>query len=173
AWNRDDRPVEPDRETKSIGAEETFPKDVYDAETLRAEARRLAERVGDRLRQHGLAGRTVTIKVRYPDFRTITRSATVPEPTSTGADIARQAVELLAKAELHLGVRLLGVSVHNLMSAPAHQLTLDEAAADEGRRRAVEGVRTRFGDGALTLGAEIPVDRKICAQRSGEEPRRD
>jgi DNA polymerase-4 len=160
AWNRDQRPVEPDRETKSIGQEETFPRDVYDAEALRAEARRLAERVGNRLREHGLAGRTVTIKVRYPDFRTITRSATASEPTSAGADIARQAVELLERAELHLGVRLLGVSVHNLVSAPAHQLTLGEADVDDGVQRAVEGVRARFGDDALgivhTPGAQSP-----------------
>jgi DNA polymerase-4 len=160
AWNQDQRPVEPDRETKSIGQEETFPKDVYDVDTLRSEARRLAERVGDRLREHGLAGRTVTIKVRYPDFRTITRSATAAEPTSAGPDIARQAVELLERAELHLGVRLLGVAVHNLVSAPTHQLTLEEAEVDEGVQRAVEAVRTRFGDDALGVvhipGAQPP-----------------
>ena len=75
---RDDRPVEPDRETKSIGQEETFPRDVADREVLRREVRRMAERVGSRLREHGLAGRTVTLKVRFPDFRTITRSATAP-----------------------------------------------------------------------------------------------
>jgi DNA polymerase-4 len=166
AWNRDDRPVEPDRETKSIGQEETFPKDVYDPEFLRGEARRLAERVGNRLAEHGMAGRTVTIKVRYPDFRTITRSATVPEPTSAPADIAHQAVELLGRAELHLGVRLLGVSVHNLVAAPARQLTLEEAAVKKEVKRAAEGVRARFGEDALgivhTRGAQSP----------SEEPRR-
>ncbi|MGH8975504.1 MAG: DNA polymerase IV [Acidimicrobiia bacterium] len=155
AWGRDERPVEPDRETKSVSAEETFPRDVYDPEALRAEARRLAERVGERLVEHGLAGRTVTVKVRYPDFRTITRSATAPEPTSAGADVARAADELLARAELHLGVRLLGVSVSNLVSAPARQLTLDEAGADGGVQRAVEGVRSRFGEDALVLGTDF------------------
>jgi DNA polymerase-4 len=166
AWNRDERPVEPDRETKSIGAEETFPKDVYDPEFLRAEARRLAGRVGERLREHGLAGRTVTIKVRYPDFRTITRSATVPEPSSAGAEIARAAVDLLARAELHLGVRLLGVSVHNLVAVAAHQLTLDEASFDEGVKRAAEDVRARFGEDALGI-VHTPG-----AQSPSEEPRR-
>ncbi|MDQ3945435.1 MAG: DNA polymerase IV [Actinomycetota bacterium] len=154
AWNRDQRPVEPDRETKSIGQEETFPRDIYDPDVLRAEARRLAERVGNRLREHGVAGRTVTIKVRYPDFRTITRSATAPEPTAAAADIARQAVELLARAELHRGVRLLGVSVHNLVAAPAHQLVLGETAVGEGMQRAVDGVRARFGDASVTLGTD-------------------
>jgi DNA polymerase-4 len=159
AWGRDDRPVEPDRETKSISAEETFPRDVYDPEVLRAEARRLAGQVADRLTEHGLAGRTVTIKVRYPDFRTITRSMTGPEPTSAGADVARVAVELLARAELHLGVRLLGVGVSNLVTAPARQLTLDEAGADAGVEQALESVRARYGPGAVTLGSEEPRRR--------------
>ncbi|MGH9035933.1 MAG: Y-family DNA polymerase, partial [Acidimicrobiia bacterium] len=168
AWNRDDRPVEPDRETKSIGAEETFPKDVYDPEFLRAEAGRLAERVGSRLREHGMAGRTVTIKVRYPDFRTITRSTTVAEPTSAAADIARQAVDLLGKVEVHLGVRLLGVSVHNLVAGTARQDELFPAgpAANEGIREVAEAVRTRFGEDALGI-VHTPG-----AQPPGEEPRR-
>ncbi len=160
AWNRDERPVEPDRETKSIGAEETFPRDVYDPEVLRAEARRLAERVGQRLAEHGMAGRTVTIKVRYPDFQTITRSATTPEPTSAGTDIARQATELLTRAELGRGVRLLGVSVHNLVAAPARQLALDEVPVDDAVARAVDAVKSRFGDDAVGIvhapGAQPP-----------------
>ena len=158
AWNRDERRVEPDRETKSIGQEETFDKDVYDPEVLRAEARRLAERVGQRLAEHGLAGRTVTIKVRYPDFATITRSATGSEPTAAGADIARSAVELLARAELDRGVRLLGVAVSNLVSAPAVQLTLEGADAGEGVQRAVDEIRTRYGENALILGTDF-LDR--------------
>ncbi|MGH9041071.1 MAG: DNA polymerase IV [Acidimicrobiia bacterium] len=151
AQGRDERPVEPDRETKSISAEETFPRDVYDPDALRAEAQRLAGRVGERLRANGLAGRTVTVKVRYPDFQTITRSATTTDPTASGTDIARQAVELLARAELGRGVRLLGVSVSNLVSAPAVQLTLDEVPVDEAVERAVEAVKSRFGDGALGI----------------------
>ena len=154
AWGRDERPVEPDRETKSISAEETFPRDVYDTDMLRAEARRLAEQVAGRLAKQGLAGRTVTIKVRYPDFRTITRSLTGPEPISDGSGVARAAVELLARAELRRGVRLLGVGVSNLVVAPTRQLTLEEAGVDDGVAQAVEGVRARFGPGAVTIGEE-------------------
>ncbi len=91
AQGRDNRAVEPDRETKSIGQEETFPHDVADREALRREVFRMAERVGDRLRDHGFAGRTVTLKVRFPDFRTITRSATLPEPFSESSEIVRLA----------------------------------------------------------------------------------
>lgn len=157
AWNRDERRVEPDRETKSIGQEETFPRDVHEVEPLRQEARRMAERVGGRLRDKGLAGRTVTIKVRYHDFRTITRSATVPEPVSASLDIARLALGLLERVELGGGVRLLGVSVRNLIAAPAHQeaLPLGDTAGDdpttgsEDVQRAVDAVRARFGDDAV------------------------
>jgi DNA polymerase-4 len=157
AWNRDERRVEPDREIKSIGQEETFPRDVHALEPLRQEARRMAERVGNRLRDKGLAGRTVTLKVRYHDFRTITRSATVPEPVSASPDITRLALALLEKVDLGGGVRLLGVSVRSLTAAPAHQeaLPLDETAGEdapprsEDMQRAVDAVRARFGDDAV------------------------
>jgi DNA polymerase-4 len=162
AWNRDDRRVEPEREIKSLGHEETFPRDVHAVEPLRREVRRMAERVGHRLREKGLAGRTVTIKVRYHDFRTITRSTTVPEPLFAAGDIAGHALALLERVELGGGVRLLGVSVHNLGAAPARQetLPLGEAPPPPSRRqevqRAVDAVRSRFGDDAL--GPARPVE---------------
>jgi len=124
AHGRDDRPVEADRETKSIGQEETFPQDVVDREALRREVLRMAERVGSRLRRHGLAGRTVTLKVRFPDFRTITRSATLPEAFDGSADVAGLALGLLEKVDTATGVRLLGVTVSNLLPGAARQGTL-------------------------------------------------
>ena len=87
AWNRDARPVVPGREAKSIGNEETFPTDLTDRERLGAEIVRLADRVAQRLRAAGRAGRTVQLKVRYTGFRTITRSRTLPEPTDLAVDI--------------------------------------------------------------------------------------
>jgi DNA polymerase-4 len=153
ACGRDDRPVEPDRETKSIGQEETFPRDVADRETLAREVRRMAERVGARLRDHGLAGRTVTLKVRFPDFRTITRSATLPEPFAVSSEIARQALALLDKVDTAGGVRLLGVSVSNLTAAAAHQESLfgDEPARESSTpiQSVVDAVRARYGSEAL------------------------
>jgi DNA polymerase-4 len=130
AQGRDDRPVEPDRETKSIGQEETFPRDVADREALRRAVLRMAERVGSRLRDHGLAGRTVTLKVRFPDFRTITRSATLSEPFANSADIARLGLGLLEKVDTGGGVRLLGVTVRNLTGAPVHQESLFDESAE-------------------------------------------
>lgn len=158
ANNRDERPVEPDRELKSIGVEETFPRDVDDRDALRRELQRQAGRVGPRLRKRQLAGRTVTIKVRYADFRTITRSLTVPDPISADTDIARLATALLDKVELGSGLRLLGVSVKGLGPPPATQSTLpfedgpcprkdvDEVQA------AVDQVRARFGTDAIKDG---------------------
>jgi DNA polymerase-4 len=154
ASGRDDRPVEADRETKSIGQEETFPRDVSDREALRREAMRMAERVGSRLREHGLAGRTVTLKVRFPDFRTITRSATLPEPFSVSAEITRLALALFDKVDVSGGIRLLGVSVRNLTDAPAHQESLfgDSGGGETGAapiQSVVDAVRARFGADAL------------------------
>ena len=164
ACGQDDRPVEPDRETKSIGQEETFPRDVADKEALAQEVRRMAERVGTRLRDHGLAGRTVTLKVRFPDFRTITRSATLPEPFAVSAEIARQALGLLDKVDTAGGIRLLGVSVSNLTAGAAHQASLfgDEAASEAGGavQSVVDAVRARFGSEAVGPAAtvELPSD---------------
>jgi len=80
----DDRAVEPDQKPKSIGHEETFARDHHRLDTLRREVVRMADAVAARLRDHGLVGRTVTIKVRFHDFRTITRSITLLEAIDTG-----------------------------------------------------------------------------------------
>src|SRR5262249_43851166 len=81
AHGQDDRRVVPDREAKSISHETTFAEDIADIDVLHAWLVELAEQVGRRLRRHGLKGRTVEIKVRFADFRTITRSVTLPEPS--------------------------------------------------------------------------------------------
>lgn len=157
AQGRDDRPVEADRETKSIGQEETFPRDVADQEALRREILRMAERVGTRLREHGLAGRTVTIKVRFPDFHTITRSVTADGPFSGGAEIARLAVTLLDKVDTAGGIRLLGVTMSNLTDSAALQGSLfgEPTRPDTGVQSAVDAVRARFGSSALGTAATV------------------
>jgi len=150
AWGRDDRAVEPDRATKSIGHEETYAHDHYDAEPLRGEAVRMADAVAARLRDQGLAGRTVTIKVRFGDFQTVTRSRTVAPPVDTGPGVAGVAVELLGQIDPSPGVRLLGVSTSNLVRRPARQLTFEEAEEPwKDATRAVDEVRRRFGDEAV------------------------
>jgi DNA polymerase IV len=179
AQGRDDRPLETDRETKSIGQEETFPRDVSDQEALRREVLRMAERVGSRLREHGLAGRTVTIKVRFPDFRTITRSTTAPEPFSGSAEMVRLALALLDKVDTSGGIRLLGVTMSNLATATALQESLfgDEGlpAGDAPPRpgpkiqSAVDAVRARFGSDAVGPAALVSPGDRLRVRRQGTQ----
>ena len=114
AQGHDDRPVVPHRETKSSGSENTYPEDLIDVNVIRDEIAEMAGAAVGWLAQKMLLTRTVTIKVRYSDFTTVTRSHTAP-PTRDPALIAARAVELLDKTEAgRRPVRLLGVSVHNL-----------------------------------------------------------
>jgi DNA polymerase IV len=109
----DDRPVVPNRDVKSSGSENTYPEDLIDLDTIRAEVAEMAGQAIAWLARKQLLARTVTLKVRYGDFTTITRSHTAP-PTRDEADLAARAVRLLDKTEAGTrSVRLLGVSVHN------------------------------------------------------------
>lgn len=114
AHGRDDRPVQPNRPSKSSGSEETYVQDIESLEVVRREIDQLARGVAEWLEQKSIKGRTVTIKVRYNDFTTITRSQSTPDYTSDADQIAARAVKLLDKTEAgHRPIRLLGVSVHN------------------------------------------------------------
>jgi DNA polymerase IV len=109
----DDRPVVPNREAKSSGSENTYPEDLTDIDTIRREIAELASHAIGWLARKQLLARTVTIKVRYGDFTTITRSHTAL-PTRDEADLSARAVRLLDKTDAgQRPVRLLGVSVHN------------------------------------------------------------
>jgi DNA polymerase-4 len=169
AWARDERPVVPDRAAKSIGHEETYAHDQYEPEALRREAVRMAEAVAARLRALGQAGRTVTVKVRFADFQTITRSHTPPEPVDTGAGVAAVACELLEQVDPTPGVRLLGVSASNLAPKEARQLSLDDAVPlwDEATR-AVDEVRERFGPDAVGP-ASLVGEGGLRMKRKGEQ----
>ncbi len=128
----DPRRVTPSEPARSVSAERTFEHDLDDPAELERQVLRLAEGVGRRLRSAGLAGRTVTLKVRFDTFETVTRSATLPEPTDRTHDILTMAQELLARLRLERArVRLLGVGVGNLGDGDAaRQLTLDDEAGD-------------------------------------------
>jgi DNA polymerase-4 len=149
AWGRDPRPVEADREIKSVSHEETYAFDLADRDRLHHEVVRMADAVAARLRAAGLAGRTVTLKVRYGDFRTITRSQTVPTPIDDGFAIAGLGSALLDQVEPGEGVRLLGVSISNLIHGEARQLSLMLDGDGERPTRALDEVRARFGENAL------------------------
>jgi DNA polymerase-4 len=171
SWGRDARAVEPDRATKSIGHEETYAIDHDDPDVLHREAVRMADAVGARLREADLAGRTVTIKVRFHDFATITRSHSLPAAIDEGPAIARVATTLLEQVDVSAGVRLLGVSVSNLAPGGARQLSLDDvadAAAWTATTRAVDAVRDRFGPNAVGPAA-IVGDDGVRTKRRGEQ----
>ena len=161
AWGRDARAVEPDHTVKSIGHEETYATDHRDPDVLHVEVVRQADAVATRMRKASVVGRTVTLKVRFADFRTITRSRTVPAPMESGLELARLAGELLDAVDCSGGVRLLGVSVSNLVERQAEQLSFDDAPPpgprDQGANEvgaaqvaeAIDVVRRRFGDAAV------------------------
>ncbi len=164
AWGRDPRPVQPGREEKSIGAEETFAVDVADPAVVQAKALELADRCAARLRTHGLVARTVAVKVRSSDFRTLSRARTLATPTDVGREIYLAARDLLAAVDLGgLPVRLVGVRTEGLSPAAeaVRQPTLDEAVAEPTPNRrdaelAMDEVRRRFGGAAIRPAAAAP-----------------
>jgi DNA polymerase-4 len=146
----DDRPVEPGAAPKSMGAEETFERDTRDVELLRATLRGQSERVARELRAEGYAGRTVTLKLRFADFSTITRAHT-DDPTQDGLAIFRRADALFGRVRLAQAVRLIGLSVSGLGLAGEGQLSLLEPDALRRERlaRAVDRLAARFGEAAV------------------------
>lgn len=113
----DDRPVEAFRETQSVGAEDTFDEDLFEEEELSRELDRIAIVVSDRLNKHNLKGRTITLKIKYSNFRIITRSRTLNEPVDDSTILATSAKELMiATLPPPRGIRLLGISVSKFNS---------------------------------------------------------
>ncbi|MEZ5244427.1 MAG: DNA polymerase IV [Acidimicrobiales bacterium] len=151
AQARDDRPVVVDQELKSIGHEETFARDLCTHDDLRPQLMRMADAVAGRLRSAAVMGRTVTIKVRFADFTTITRSVTTPEPLDGARAIGIEAEAMLRRLDPTPGVRLLGVSLSQLVDGSVRQLTLDEVAgpAWSDADSVVDEIRERFGSSAI------------------------
>jgi DNA polymerase-4 len=167
AWGRmlfdraqgiDAREVVTEREAKSESAEQTFPEDSLDKDFLKRRLFAHAERVGTRIRAENKAARTVTLKVKYADFRQITRSRTLPGRTCSTEGIFAVACELLDALELEAPVRLIGLGVSRFEEAPQQlRLAFDTAPGQEEKRReqldqAVDGIRARFGKQALVRG---------------------
>ena len=136
----DDRPVEPDRETKSVSVEGTYDTDLTDRKVMESVLTRQAGDVARRLRASGLSGRTVSIKVRLYDFTTLSRSTTLSSPTDTASTVARLARGLLAELDTSGGVRLLGVGVSGLADWIQEDLFGDDGS-DEAEDEATDGAR--------------------------------
>jgi DNA polymerase-4 len=160
----DPRPVVPDEVEKSISADRTLDTDLTAEADVRRELLRLAEEVGSRVRGRGFVARTIGIKIRFADFRTVTRVRTLPSWTDSTRDIFDTAVELYAGLRLDQPrIRLVGVKCEGLQPAGsiAEQLTLDldADAADAPVRtipdRAVDAARARFGAAAVRPGSLV------------------
>jgi DNA polymerase IV len=169
AWARDERPVVTSTAPKSVGHEETFARDHASPEWLGREVVRMADAVAGRLRRAGLSGRTVVLKVRFADFRTITRSATVPQPIDGGRAIAVVAKRLLDGVDPSPGVRLLGVSV-SALSEGGGQLSLEDGGAGSwsAATGAVDAIRDRYGDDAI-VPAALAGPSGVRVKRRGDQ----
>lgn len=178
AHGLDPREVVPFTPPKSESAETTFETDTRDREFLKAWLMRHAERVGRSLRGQGLAGRTVTLKIKYADFKLITRQATLPARTNKTDTIYEAACELLAALSLEGKVRLIGVGVSGFDDTRPHQLSLVNAGSGpdpaevEDRRGRLDGVldalRERYGAEAVIRGRLFQRDAG-----KGAPPRRE
>jgi len=163
AWGRDGRRVTPTEPDKSVGSEETFPHDVDDPQHIHRELLRLSERTAARLREQGYVGRTVSVKVRFADFTTVTRARTLREPTDVGQVVYSGARALFDRLNLQRArLRLVGVRMEGLVpgNRQAHQLMLGER--DSGWReaeQAVDRASRRFGPGAVRPATLVRIPR--------------
>lgn len=156
----DDRPVETERDTKSISKETTFATDISDRAALRETLLALSVGVGRRLRRAGLSGPTVKLKLRWADFTTLTRQTTLDTATDQDSVIYQTACELFdAVWERRRPVRLLGVGVTGLEET-ARQLSLWETPDAEERRllETLDELRDRFGEGVVKRGSQLKDD---------------
>jgi len=160
AWGRDYRNVIPDEPEKSIGNEETFARDIDSPEEILAQFLRMAEKATARLRERGLFAKTVTMKIKFADFTTLSRAKTLP----IGIDGTHETYEIVKKLYLALNnegarIRLVGVSLSNLLDEAPVQLEL--GARERGWRdadTAIDKAKARFGKGSVRPGRLITGD---------------
>ena len=154
ARGQDERPVVTEHEIKSISQEVTFSRDVRDDKSLEKTVADLSAQVGSRLRKSGLAGTTVKLKIRWPDFTTLTRQVTLPTPTNNDKEISKTALGLMQKIrKAGQAVRLIGVGVSGL-GEPVRQLELWEAGSEKERKlqEVVDELREKFGEDSIKRG---------------------
>ena len=167
AQAHDPDPITPERPAKQMSIEVTFASDVTDRGELSAEIVRQADVVAGRLRAAGSAAGTVVLKLRYGDFRTITRSRRPQRPITHGPHLAREAKRLLEPLDTAPGVRLLGVAAAGLVASAGRRLSLledpDDAEAGEALDEAIDELRGRFGDGIIAPAGA----RSVAAPRDG------
>ncbi len=156
AWGRDGSPVETKRQTRSISAEHTFARDTGDRGEVEQRLRLLADDVSSSLRRQRLSGRTVTLKLRYRTFETVTRSSTVLLPTGRQEQITSVAIQLLRQTWTgQTAVRLVGIGIQNLVKGDIVQPSLfsEPDPPDAKVASAVDRIRQRFGRAAIQRGS--------------------
>jgi len=135
AYGEDDRPVEAISELKSLGTETTFDRDVGDLETLRQKLGEFAAELAGRLAKAQLRARTVTVKIRFADFQTVSRSQTYPRSLAESLELAEAAEKVLRRVERRDRVRLIGLQVSGLTRAPEPQQVRFEFGGHQGEAR--------------------------------------
>ena len=150
----DDRPVVTEHETKSISQEITYSRDVRDDAVLQKTLHEMSAEVGKQLRRNNLAGKTIKLKLRWPDFTTLTRQTTLTNPTDQDDEIERVALELLkAVRKPYQAVRLIGVGVTGL-GQPIRQLGLWDVDSEKERKlqEAVDELHEKYGRNVIKRG---------------------
>ncbi len=160
AWGRDPRSVVPERREKSIGADETFSHDISDPGVIHRELLRLSDRTAARARSAGMSGRTVSIKVRFADFTTITRAKTLRHHTDVSREIFATARELYDRLGLQRArIRLVGVRLEGLVEADKAPIQARLDDPEHGWREAdvaVDRASARFGAGSVRPASLMP-----------------
>ncbi|HEY0874455.1 MAG TPA: DNA polymerase IV [Vicinamibacterales bacterium] len=178
AWNRDPRQIETRRRARSAGAQSALGRQPAIERVFKPALHHLADRIGARLRAKSLAGRTITVRVRFADLRSVTRSRTLAEPISATralADVAEDLLRgILANHSEEKTISLLAISVSHLDTHPILQLALPLGLPDDGRRpgtkqglarsradQAVDAIRRRFGTQAVDYAAASRDKRSV------------
>ena len=178
----DYRLVEPDRDAKSIGHEETFSSDITEYELAHDHLVRLADAVAARCRNSGVGARTISLKIKFADFQLVTRSVSVDVPVSSAPAMIRLIEPLLRKIDLKNGVRLIGISARNLVE-PDQQMSLFDTSSGDGSANnldaawstttlAIDEIRDRFGDSAIKPASTLAHERDPNSSKWGpSDPR--
>lgn len=161
----DPTPVKASSEMKSSSAENTFGEDISDTHTLKTLLLKQSERIAADIRRHGLKGRTVTLKIKFPDFRQITRSRTLESRTSHAGTIYKTGCELLDAEGVIGPVRLIGIGISNFEERSRQLSLLDDDIKEQETSekvdrldKAVDLVRNKFGKSILTRGRLLEDD---------------
>lgn len=157
----DDRPVSSEGDRKGISKETTYNTDVTDLSQKKTTLRYLADKLSARMRDKGVSGRTITVKIRYTGFTTITRSNTLPIAISTSDELFREAMKL-ALPELEGSIRLLGIRISNIVGEEGEQLSLfgtEEIEKSKRLEQALDSIHDKFGNKSIDR-AKILRDRK-------------